>query len=222
VPRVAATEKNTGSAAEYLPPTDDLEEVRLAAGGCKACDLWMKGTQTVFGQGPARTEVMLVGEQPGDVEDVRGAPFVGPAGRLLDKALEEAGLDRKSVYLTNAVKHFNWEETRGKRRIHKKPGARHIGACRPWLEAEIALVRPRVIVALGAVAAQSLLGRDFKVMKHRGEAIESEWGIRVVVTVHPSSILRAPTDAARREAIEAFIHDLRRAAAMVEPAAVRA
>jgi DNA polymerase len=222
MPTVATSPADTGSAAEYIPSTGEPNEIRAAAGECKACDLWLKGTQTVFGQGPQTAEVLLVGEQPGDVEDTEGAPFVGPAGKLLDKALEEAGLDRRSVYLTNAVKHFNWEEMRGKRRIHKKPAARHIAACRPWLETEISLVNPRVIVALGAVASQSLLGRDFKVTKHRGEAIESEWSARVVVTVHPSSILRAPTDAARREAMDAFIHDLRRAAAVVEPATSRA
>jgi DNA polymerase len=158
---------------------------------------------------------MLVGEQPGDVEDRQGRPFVGPAGRLLDRALQRAGIDRRVVYVTNAVKHFNWEETRGAKRIHKKPSARQVAACTPWLESEIALIRPRVIVALGATAAQALLGRDFKLMKRRGEVMETRWAQVTLATVHPSSILRAPTHADRREALSAFVDDLARVAQFV-------
>jgi DNA polymerase len=205
-----------GSAAEYLPEERSLEALRDAAAFCKACDLWKKATQTVFGEGAQHAAVMFVGEQPGDIEDQQGHPFVGPAGRVLDLALEAAEIDRQLTYVTNAVKHFNWEETRGQRRIHKKPNGRQMAACRPWLEAEIVAVKPRVIVALGATAAQSLLGRDFKLMKHRGEAMASEWGVPVVATVHPSSVLRAPTDDERRVARAAFVDDLRRVAALIE------
>ena len=158
---------------------------------------------------------MLVGEQPGDVEDQEGHPFVGPAGHLLDRALERAGISRHDAYVTNAVKHFKWEETRGKRRIHKKPNAREVAACRPWLETEIAAVEPRVIVALGATAAQSLLGREFQLTKHRGKPMASTWGAPVIATVHPSAILREQTDDERRIALAAFVDDLRRAAALV-------
>jgi uracil-DNA glycosylase len=221
VPRVATSDPEITSAAEYLPPDRDLPQLRDAAAGCKACDLWMKGTQTVFGEGAREAGVLFVGEQPGDVEDVEGKPFVGPAGKLLDKALERAGIDRRKAYVTNAVKHFNWEETRGKRRIHKKPNARQVAACRPWLESEIDVIKPRVIVALGATAAQSLLGRDFKITKHRGELIESDLARYVIATVHPSSILRARTDDERRIAMAAFIDDLRHVAAALEPAGVR-
>jgi DNA polymerase len=181
----------------------------------------MKGTQTVFGEGLPRAGMLFVGEQPGDVEDIEGRPFVGPAGKLLDKALERAGIDRSKVYMTNAVKHFRWDETRAKRRIHKKPSARQVGACRPWLESEIAIVQPSVIVALGATAAQSLLGRGFTLTKQRGEPIESEWSRPVVATIHPSAILRAPSDDDRRIAMQTFIDDLRRAAALAERAALR-
>ena len=220
MPRAATSEGDIGSASEYLPAERDLPQLRSAAAECKACNLWMKGTQTVFGEGAREAEVVLVGEQPGDVEDDEGRPFVGPAGRLLDTALERAGIDRRKAYVTNAVKHFNWEETRGQRRIHKKPNARQVAACRPWLEAEIEAIKPRVIVALGATAAHSLLGRDFKITKHRGELIESDLARYVIATVHPSSILRAGTDHERRIAMEAFIDDLRHAAAVLEPAAV--
>src|ERR1700732_5621826 len=161
-----------------------LEELRQAAKNCKACDLWRTGTQTVLGDGAAHSKLMLVGEQPGNQEDLEGKPFVGPAGKLLDAALLEAGIDRKKVYVTNAVKHFKWEP-RGKRRIHKKPNAAEIAACRPWLDAEIAALRPRIIVCLGATAAQALLDRDFRVTQHRGEFVKSALAPQVMATVHP-------------------------------------
>jgi uracil-DNA glycosylase family protein len=187
---------------------DALEEVRDAAAGCKACDLWKLGTQTVFGEGSVSAELMLVGEQPGDKEDLAGRPFVGPAGRILDQALEEAGIERSTVYVTNAVKHFKWEP-RGKRRLHKRPDAFEIAACRPWLDQEIELVQPKVLVCLGATAAQALLGRSFKVTKQRGELFPQEAGHVVTATVHPSSILRAPDAATRESELAAFTDDLR-------------
>jgi DNA polymerase len=193
--------------AAPVPPTRDLKALREAAKNCRACPLWMRGTQTVFGEGSRGARVLFVGEQPGDKEDLEGRPFVGPAGALLDKALDEAGIDRRDVYVTNAVKHFKWEP-RGKRRIHKKPNAMEIAACRPWLDAEIEAVRPEVIVCLGATAAQALLGKQFRVTKSRGEIIEAE-GKTMLATVHPSSILRAPDDEARRLEREKFVQDLR-------------
>ncbi|HJR59782.1 MAG TPA: UdgX family uracil-DNA binding protein [Vicinamibacterales bacterium] len=196
---------------ELLPERPTLPAVREVSKGCKACDLYKRGTQTVFGEGPARAEIMMVGEQPGDAEDVAGRPFVGPAGRLLDRALEEAGIDRSRVYVTNVVKHFKWEP-RGKRRIHAKPNAAEIGACRPWLETEIALIKPRVLVCLGATAAQALLGRAFKVTQQRGEFVASPLAPFVTGTVHPSSILRAPDEEARRREMQAFVSDLRKIA----------
>ena len=195
--------------SELLPEKPTLASVREMAAGCKACDLYKRGTQTVFGEGPGRAEIMLVGEQPGDAEDLAGHPFVGPAGRLLDRALEEAGIDRRVVYVTNVVKHFKWEP-RGKRRIHAKPNAAEIGACRPWLETEIALVKPRVLVCLGATAAQALLGKAFKVSRQRGEPVPSPLAPVVGATVHPSSILRAPDEETRREEMRRFIEDLKR------------
>jgi len=188
-----------------------LPAFRNAAADCKACDLWERGTQTVFGEGARRAEVFFVGEQPGNEEDLTGKPFVGPAGRLFDDALAEAGIDRAQTYVTNVVKHFKWEP-RGKRRIHKKPNAREITACRPWLEAEIALVKPKVIVCLGATAAQALLGPKFRVSKQRGEFIESILASYIVATVHPSSILRAPDDQTRRIERRLFIDDLKQIA----------
>ena len=188
-----------------------LDKVRLAAAECQACDLWKLGTQTVFGEGAESAELMLVGEQPGDKEDLAGRPFVGPAGRILDQALEEAGIDRTNVYVTNAVKHFKWEP-RGKRRLHKRPDAVEVAACRPWLDKEIQLVRPRVVVCLGATAAQALLGRSFKVTKQRGELFPQEAGHFITATVHPSSILRAPDAATRESELAAFTEDLRRVA----------
>ena len=185
-----------------------LEEVRAAAAGCKACDLWKLGTQTVFGEGSDTADLMLVGEQPGDKEDLAGRPFVGPAGRVLDQALEEAAIDRTRVYVTNAVKHFKWE-ARGKRRLHKRPDAVEIAACRPWLDREIELVKPKVVVCLGATAAQALLGRSFKVTKQRGELFPQAAGYVITATVHPSSILRAPDPATREAETAAFTEDLR-------------
>ena len=199
------------SAADFIPPRPTLKSAREGAKNCRGCDLWKIGTQTVFGEGPRRAALMLIGEQPGDAEDLSGRPFVGPAGRLLDRALAAAGIDRASVYLTNAVKHFKWEP-RGKRRIHKKPRASEVSACRPWLDTEIALVKPRVIVCLGATAAQALLGAAFKVTQHRGRIVPSPLPARVLATVHPSSILRAPDDKARREEMKRFTDDLREAA----------
>jgi uracil-DNA glycosylase len=194
-----------------VPARPTLRSLAEAAGQCRACELWERATQTVFGEGSPRAEVMMVGEQPGDHEDLEGHPFVGPAGRVLDQALDEAGIDRADVYLTNVVKHFNWEP-RGKRRIHKKPGAEHIRACRPWLEMEIRVVKPKILVCLGAVAAQAIIGRDFRLTRHRGEFFEGELGPTITATVHPSSILRAPDDKARREALAAFVTDLRKVA----------
>ncbi len=200
-----------------LPDRPTIDSVRGVAAGCKACDLYKRGTQTVFGEGPKRAEIMLVGEQPGDAEDLAGHPFVGPAGKLLDRALEEAGIDRTVVYVTNVVKHFKWEP-RGKRRIHAKPHAAEISACRPWLDTEIALVKPRVLVCLGATAAQALLGKTFKVSKQRGDFVESSLAPLVTATVHPSSILRAPDDQARRDEMKRFVSDLKKVAAALSSA----
>ena len=201
------------SAAEFLPQEITLPTLREAAAGCKGCHLWQLGTQTVFGEGPEPAPVMLVGEQPGDQEDKAGRPFVGPAGRLLDKALAEAGIDRSAAYLTNAVKHFKWQ-ARGKRRIHQKPTWAEMTACRPWLEGELAVVQPRVLVLLGATAAQSLLGRQFRVTQNRRKLVESDLAEAVTATIHPSAILRGEPD--RREAeFAAFVDDLRFAAGLL-------
>ena len=202
------------SAEELIPPRPTLSSLRAAAADCKACDLWKLGTQTVFGEG-RRSMVMFIGEQPGNEEDLTGKPFVGPAGRLFDEALEAAGIDRSQTYVTNVVKHFKWEP-RGKRRIHKKPNAQEISACRPWLEAEIVLVKPQVIVALGATAAQTLLGPKFRVTKQRGQFIESTLAPYVMATVHPSSILRAPDDETRRLEHRRFIDDLKKLARVIK------
>jgi uracil-DNA glycosylase len=199
--------KPPASAAALIPDRPTLEKVRAAATNCRACELWRLGTRTVFGEGASTAELMLVGEQPGNDEDLSGHPFVGPAGKLLDRALHDAGIDRSEVYVTNVVKHFKWEP-RGKRRIHKKPNAAEIAACRPWLDTEIALVKPRAIVCLGATAAQALLGRQFKVTAHRGEFIDSPLAPLVLATVHPSSILRAPDDEARHREMKQFTADL--------------
>ena len=198
-----------GSAGPPIPEKPTLPNLREAAAGCQACDLWKTGTQTVFGEGTRTAEIVFVGEQPGDKEDLAGRPFVGPAGRVLDEALAAAGIDRRLAYVTNAVKHFKWQG-RGKRRIHQKPNAAELAACRPWLDAELAVVKPKVVVALGATAAQSLLGRSFRVTKQRGEAIEGT-GLadHVVATVHPSSILRQETDADREHAFADLVADLR-------------
>jgi DNA polymerase len=201
------------SATPFLAQQIALPALREAAAGCKGCHLWQLGTQTVFGEGSESAPLMLVGEQPGDQEDKAGKPFVGPAGRLLDKALADAGIDRSAAYLTNAVKHFKWQ-ARGKRRIHQKPTWAEITACRPWLEAELAIVQPRVLVLLGATAAQSLLGRQFRVTQSRSKLIESDLAEAVTATIHPSAILRGEPD--RREAeLAAFVDDLRFAAGLL-------
>jgi len=207
--------KKPKSAAERLPDQPTLVSVRDAARDCRACDLWKLGTQTVFGEGGRGSKLLLVGEQPGDAEDRGGRPFVGPAGKLLDRALEAAGIDRGSIYVTNVVKHFKWEP-RGKRRIHKKPNAGEIAACRPWLDVEISLVKPRAIVCLGATAAQALLGRGFKVSTSRGAFVPSPLAPLVLATVHPSSLLRAPDEETRRRETARFIADLRKVAAALE------
>ncbi len=204
------------TALDYLPSSRAMAELRKASQTCRGCDLWKSGTQTVFGEGLKRSRLMLVGEQPGDREDLAGRPFVGPAGNLLDRGLERAGIERSDVYLTNVVKHFKWE-ARGKRRIHKKPDLKEITACRPWLDAEIEVVRPKVLVCLGATAAQALLGRDFRVTRDRGIPVDSELAETVVATVHPSSILRAQ-DEDRKIQMDSFVRDLEVAAQMLATA----
>jgi DNA polymerase len=204
-------DKYATSAEDFFPERKSLKAFREAAEDCRACDLWKRGTQTVFGEGGRRAEILFVGEQPGNEEDLTGKPFVGPAGRLLDDALQEAGIDRSQTYVTNVVKHFKWEP-RGKRRIHKKPNAGEVTACRPWLEAEISLVKPKIIVCLGATAAQALLGPKFRVSKQRGQFIESTLAPYITATVHPSSILRAPDEATRHAEKRQFIDDLKKVA----------
>jgi len=199
-------QKHQQTAAPLIPPHPSIASLRDAAADCKACDLWKRGTQTVFGEGGSHVRVMLVGEQPGDQEDLQGRPFVGPAGKLLDKVLEEVGIDRSETYVTNAVKHFKWEP-RGKRRIHKKPNSLEIAACKPWIEAEIAVLKPQVIVCLGATAAQALLGRSFRVSTQRGQWIKSDLAPYVIATVHPSALLRAPDEESRRIEMQRFIED---------------
>jgi DNA polymerase len=200
-------------AAPPVPERPSLAKLRAAAQDCRACELYKGTTQAVLGEGPMRAKAMLVGEQPGDREDLEGHPFVGPAGALLDRALGEAGIDRGDVFITNAVKHFRFR-ARGKRRIHQRPDREHVQACRPWLDAELALIKPRVLVCMGAVAAQGLLGNQVKVTKDRGVAVESDLADWVTVTVHPSSILRAGDE--RDEAFAAFVHDLQAVAKMLE------
>jgi len=200
------------TAAPLVPERATIDRLQDAAAGCQACDLWKTGTQTVFGDGSRQARIIFIGEQPGDEEDVQGTPFVGPAGRLLDRALGEAGIDRDDAYVTNAVKHFRWEGQRGKKRIHRKPGLGHVRACEPWLRAELRVVRPEVVVLMGATAARSLLGPAFRVTEHRGRFVETELEAIVTATVHPSSILRARDDALRRSETEAFVRDLRVAA----------
>jgi uracil-DNA glycosylase family protein len=195
------------TAAERIPARPSLPKLREAAAGCTACVLYRRANQTVFGEGPRSAEVMLVGEQPGDREDLEGHPFVGPAGRLLDGCMEEAGIDRSRAYVTNVVKHFKWQ-ARGKRRIHKKPNLTEITACRPWLDAELAVVKPRALVCLGATAAQALLGPQFRITRMRGKFVESPLAPIVMATVHPSSVLRAPDDETRRAERRAFVRDL--------------
>ena len=200
-----------GEAGTPVPDKRDLDSLRSAASGCKACDLWKTGTQTVFGEGSRKADVMLVGEQPGDQEDKQGRPFVGPAGRVLDDALEAAGIDRSQVYVTNVVKHFKWT-AQGKRRIHKKPNAGEIAACKPWLEAELESAQPRMLICLGATAAQALLGRSFRVTRDRGRLIDSPLAPIVLATIHPSAILRAADDESRQVEMKRFVEDLQVAA----------
>jgi len=206
--------KAVENAAPLVPVSPTIKKLQAAARGCQACPLWKTGTQTVFGAGPVNATVVFVGEQPGNDEDHAGKPFVGPAGKLLDRALVEAGIDRAEVYVTNAVKHFKWEP-KGKRRIHKKPNAREIAACRPWLEAELEVLKPKVLVCLGATAAQALLGRTFLVSKRRGELIESPLAEKAMATVHPSSILRAPDDETRHAEMKKFVSDLKTVAKII-------
>src|ERR671910_3347176 len=201
-----------GSAAEFLPERTTLRSMREAVQGCRGCDLYKDATQAVFGEGPRGARVVMVGEQPGDKEDLAGRPFVGPAGGILDRAIEEAGLIRDDVYITNVVKHFRFV-LRGKRRIHKKPDMEHIRACTPWLEAELARIGPEVLVLLGATAAQAFLGRSFRVTQQRGTFVDSPLAPLVTATIHPSSILRAETEEDRRVAFEGFVRDLHQVAA---------
>ena len=205
--------EETGSAADFLPPRLTLPALREAVQSCRGCQLYKNATQAVFGEGTRNAAVMLVGEQPGDQEDKAGRPFVGPAGKLLDRSLEEAGIDRRAAYVTNAVKHFKWE-ARGKRRIHAKPSWSEVAACRPWLEAELAVVKPKVLVLLGAVAAQRLLGKQFRVTKQRGELVDSPLAPYVTATIHPSAILRGePAD--RERELAGLVADLRKVAALL-------
>jgi uracil-DNA glycosylase family protein len=209
MPRPAAT----GSAADFIPPRPTLPKLREAAAGCRGCDLWVDATQTVFGEGPGNATLMFVGEQPGDQEDRAGRPFVGPAGRLLEEGLDEVGIDRGEVYVTNAVKHFKFvRQELIKRRLHKKPNSAEIRACNPWLREEIRLVGPKLVVALGSTAAQTLLGNSFRVTRHRGEVVTSDWAGPVLATVHPSSVLRAPSEY-RADARREFFEDLAKVAA---------
>ena len=203
------------ASAPPVPARPTLARLRSAAQTCRACELWAGTTQAVLGEGPTPAEAMLVGEQPGDREDLEGSPFVGPAGRLLDRGLAEAGIDPARVYVTNVVKHFRYR-ARGKRRIHQKPDAVHVAACRPWLDAELALVRPRVLVCLGATAAQALVGRHVKVTQDHGRPLDSPLAEHVLATVHPSSLLRAPDEAARHAAYAGFVADLRAVAALLD------
>jgi DNA polymerase len=208
-------ERGTGSALDFLPPKEDLPLLAEAVQHCRGCGIYLNATQAVFGEGEPGAPIMLVGEQPGDKEDLAGHPFVGPAGALLDRALEEAGIDRSQAYVTNVVKHFKWKQTYGpggvpgKRRLHDKPNAYEVRACRPWLEAEIRQVRPRIVVLMGTTAAQALLGPTFRVTRQRGQFIKNAEGIWLTATVHPSSILRAPDERAREEEMAQFVADLR-------------
>jgi uracil-DNA glycosylase family protein len=205
--------RNPG-ASDMIPVDPTIPALRDAAAGCTACHLYQNATQTVFGEGPETATVMLVGEQPGDAEDRAGHPFVGPAGQLLDRCLVEAGIDRTQTYITNVVKHFKWVP-RGPRRIHSKPGSVEIEACFPWLEAEVSVVKPRVVVALGATAAQALFGKSFRVMRDRGRLVPSALAPYAIATVHPSALLRAPDEATRRQETLRFIEDLRQVAALL-------
>lgn len=205
--------KESQTAAPLVPEHPTLRSLREAAAKCRACPLWKTGTQTVFGEGPTKAQVVVVGEQPGDQEDRASRPFIGPAGHLLDEALVAAGIDRDEVYVTNAVKHFKWEPA-GKRRLHKKPSAREIAACRPWLNAEIATLRPDLVIALGATAAQTMMGPQFRVTRERGKRIAVPWAGAFIATIHPSAILRMPGDD-RKAALAEFVADLKVAAALL-------
>jgi len=201
--------KNDEYAGPATPPdSSSLSTVRKAAEHCTACHLYKRATQTVFGEGPKKAPMMLVGEQPGDYEDVAGKPFVGPAGKIMDRALEEAGINRKEVYVTNVVKQFKWEP-RGKRRIHQKPNSREVAACRPWLEAELRVIRPKLLVILGSTAGQAIFGTSFRVTRERGKVLSSKFAPRVVATVHPSSLLRQPDEESRDREYKRFVADLR-------------
>lgn len=212
--RARLRESDLETAAPLVPPNPTIKKLQEAARDCWACPLWKTGTQTVFGDGSRHAKVIFVGEQPGNDEDLAGKPFVGPAGKLLDKALVEAGIARDEVYVTNVVKHFKWEP-KGKRRIHKKPNGKEIAACRPWLEAELEVLRPKVLVCLGATAAQALLGKEFRVSQRRGEFVQSALAEHVVATVHPSSILRASDDETRRLERARFVEDLKKIAKVI-------
>lgn len=212
-PKTTRAERNETSAAPFVPARRTLPNLQSAAFKCKGCDLYKNATQTVFGEGPSPARVMFIGEQPGDQEDKQGHPFIGPAGRLLDEVLQEVGIDRSEVYVTNVVKHFKWEAAqRGKRRIHKKPRHSEIEACRPWLDAELEVVQPEVLVCLGASPAQALLGKDFRVTRDRGTFVGSELAPHVMATAHPSSILRAPDSQAREQQRREFVRDLKKVA----------
>jgi len=202
------------SSRRFVPPGADLDQLKEAAAGCTACPLHERGTQAVFGEGRSGSRLMLIGEQPGDQEDLQGRPFVGPAGQLLDWALEKAGIDRSQAYVTNVVKHFKWVP-RGKRRIHSKPSSMEIKACLPWLEAELEAVQPHALVLLGATAAQALLGPSFRVTRERGNFVRSNLAPYVMATVHPSSLLRIEDDAERKDAIRQFVRELRKVAAVL-------
>ena len=203
------TRTESSSAAEYIPEHPSPRSLREAVQRCRGCDLYARATQAVFGEGPNSAEIVFIGEQPGDEEDRQGHPFVGPSGKLLDRALAEAGIDRSLVYVTNAVKHFKFEE-RGKRRLHKKPNGLEIRACRPWLEAEINLIQPRIIVCLGATAAQTIFGGTYRLTKERGQFVQNSWAPHVTSTVHPSAILRAPDEEQRHLEYEKFDGDLKK------------
>jgi uracil-DNA glycosylase family protein len=190
-----------------VPQTRSLSALRNAARSCEACPLYQNATQTVFGEGPRHAAVVLIGEQPGDEEDRKGKPFVGPAGRLLDRALTEAGVDRSQCYVTNVVKHFKWEP-RGKRRLHQKPNSSEIAACRPWWKAELALIKPRILVCLGSTAARAVFGREVKVMRERGKVVATPWAERTLITIHPSALLRVPDAEAREQGFALFVREL--------------
>lgn len=200
--------KSTGTAADFVPESHDWKTLHDAAEKCRGCSLYCDATQVVFGEGPTNARAMMIGEQPGDREDLAGRPFVGPAGQLLDEAMQQAGLDRAEVYVTNAVKHFKFEK-RGTRRLHVKPSARETTACRPWLEAEIKAIQPEIIVCLGATAAQALLGKTFRVTQQRGEILETPWAPQLLATIHPSALLRIPDEAMREQSYAQFVDDLR-------------